>query len=68
MPFKAEKTALYQATHIPDGVVLGAGSVLTKNPGPYEIWAGIPARKIDTRTEADKETIERIVTRKGLSL
>ncbi|MGV3660589.1 MAG: DapH/DapD/GlmU-related protein [Prosthecobacter sp.] len=26
--------------------VLGAGSVLTKNIPPYEIWAGNPARKI----------------------
>ena len=31
---------LYQVTHIPDGMVLGAGSLLTRNPGPYEIWAG----------------------------
>ena len=35
---------LYQVTEIPDGVVLGAGAVLTKNPGPYEIWAGVPAQ------------------------
>lgn len=40
---------LYQVTNIPDGVVLGAGAVLTKNPGPYEIWAGNPARKIGNR-------------------
>jgi len=40
---------LYQVTHIPDGVVIGAGSVLTKNPGPYEIWAGNPARRIGYR-------------------
>lgn len=40
---------LYQVTHIPDGVVVGAGSVLTKNPGPYEIWGGNPARKIGER-------------------
>jgi len=59
---------LYQVTHIPDGVVIGAGSVLTKNPGPYEIWAGNPARKILTRTEIDKETVEEIVNRKGFSL
>ena len=59
---------LYQATHIPNGVVLGAGSVLTTNPGPYEIWAGIPARKLGTRTEVDKETLERIVSREGFSL
>jgi len=40
---------LPQVTEIPDGVVIGMGSVLTKNPGPYEIWAGNPARKIRDR-------------------
>ncbi len=49
---------LYQATHLPDGFVLGAGSVLTKNPGSYEIWAGNPARKIGERNTLDRETIE----------
>jgi acetyltransferase-like isoleucine patch superfamily enzyme len=49
---------LYQVTHIPDGVVIGAGSVLTVNPGPYEIWAGNPARKIGMRTEVSDREIE----------
>ena len=31
------------------GAIIGAGSVLTKAVGSYEIWAGIPARKIRTR-------------------
>ncbi|MFC1887058.1 acyltransferase [Thermodesulfobacteriota bacterium] len=52
---------LYQATFIPDGVVLGAGSILTKNPGPYEIWAGAPAKKVGERADADDGTIERIL-------
>lgn len=34
---------------IGDGAVLGAGAVLTKDAGPYEIWAGNPARKIRDR-------------------
>ncbi len=51
---------LYQVTHIPDGVVIGAGSVLTKNPGPYEIWAGNPARKIGMRTETTEQEIEEL--------
>ncbi len=34
---------------IGDGAVIGAGSVLTKNVGPYEIWAGNPARMIRKR-------------------
>lgn len=42
---------LYQVDLIPDGVVIGAGSVLTKNPGPYEIWAGNPAVKIGERCD-----------------
>ncbi len=42
-------TILYQVTRIPDGVVVGAGAVLTTNPGPYEIWAGNPAKKIGER-------------------
>ncbi len=48
---------LYQVTHIPDGVVIGAGSVLTKNPGPYEIWAGNPARRIGVRSEVSEDQI-----------
>lgn len=42
-------TILHQVTHIPDGVVIGAGAVLTTNPGSYEIWAGNPAKKIGER-------------------
>ena len=41
---------LYQVADIPDGVVVGAGSVLTKDPEPYGIYAGNPARKIGERT------------------
>jgi len=48
---------LYQVTHIPDGVIVGAGSVLTKNPGPYEIWAGNPAVKVGERTDIDSESL-----------
>jgi len=40
---------LSQVTVIPDGVVVGAGSVLTKIPGEYEVWAGSPAVKIGER-------------------
>jgi acetyltransferase-like isoleucine patch superfamily enzyme len=31
------------------GAVIGAGGVVTKNIGEYEIWAGIPAKKIGIR-------------------
>jgi len=42
-------TVLNQVSKIPDGVVVGVNSTLTKNPGPYEIWAGSPAKKIGNR-------------------
>lgn len=34
---------------ISDGAVVGMGSVLTKDVGPYEVWAGNPARLIKKR-------------------
>ena len=41
---------LMQVTEIPDGVVVGAGAVLTKNPvHEYTIWAGNPAVMIGER-------------------
>jgi len=55
---------LYQVTHLPDGFVLGAGSVLTKQPKPYEIWAGTPARKVGERTEIKPSEVKKIVNRK----
>ncbi len=37
-------------TFIPTGTVIAAGAVLTKNPtGEYEIWGGVPAKKIGER-------------------
>lgn len=38
---------------IGDGAVIGMGSVVTKDVGPYEIWAGNPARLIRKRFEDD---------------
>jgi len=35
---------------IGDGAVVGAGAVVTKSVPPGEIWAGIPAAKIGTRS------------------
>lgn len=46
---------------IADGAVIGMGSVVTKDVGPYEIWAGNPARMI--RRRFDDETIEALKKR-----
>jgi acetyltransferase-like isoleucine patch superfamily enzyme len=34
---------------IGDGAIIGQNSVVTKDVGPYEVWAGNPARKIGHR-------------------
>jgi acetyltransferase-like isoleucine patch superfamily enzyme len=59
---------LYQASILPDGFVLGAGSVLTKNPGSYEIWAGVPARKIADRKDLSPAEIKACFGQPGFSL
>nr|WP_319528622.1 CatB-related O-acetyltransferase [Pseudomonas laurentiana] len=41
-----------------DGVIIGAGSVLTKDAPPYSIWVGNPARLLKYRLS--EATIERI--------
>ena len=35
--------------HIGEGAIVGAGSVVTKNIPPYQVWAGNPARYIKDR-------------------
>ncbi len=44
---------------IENGAIIGMGSVLTKNVGPYEIWAGNPAKIIKKRF--DDTTIENLL-------
>jgi acetyltransferase-like isoleucine patch superfamily enzyme len=44
---------------ISDGSVIGMGAVITKDVGPYEIWAGNPAKMI--RKRFDDETIEKLL-------
>lgn len=50
------KSIIKAGVRIADGAVIGGGSVVTKDVGPYEIWAGNPARLIKKRF--DDETIE----------
>jgi acetyltransferase-like isoleucine patch superfamily enzyme len=59
---------LYQVTEIPDGVVVGAGAVLTTNPGPYEIWAGVPARKIADRRDLSPREVRELTEQKPFRL
>lgn len=42
-----------QGVTIGDGAVIGAGAIVTKAVGPYEIWAGVPAKKIGQRFSAE---------------
>lgn len=44
-------TVVISGVNIASGAVVGAGSVVTKDIGPYEIWAGNPAKKIRNRFE-----------------
>lgn len=51
---------------ISDGAIIGMGSIVTKDVGPYEIWAGNPARCIKKRFDDDK--IEKIIEYKWWNL
>lgn len=42
-------TIFSKSVKIGDGAVIGAGSVVTKDVPPYEIWAGVPAHFISKR-------------------
>lgn len=53
-----ERATVLSGLTIGDGAVIGGGSVVTKNVGPYEIWAGNPARFI--RKRFDDETISKL--------
>ena len=54
------KALILSGVTISDGAVIGAGSVITKDIGPYEIWAGNPAKLI--RKRFDDEEIEKLLS------
>lgn len=43
------------------GAVVGAGSVVTRDIGDFEVWAGVPARKISERlTPAQRSAVRAV--------
>jgi acetyltransferase-like isoleucine patch superfamily enzyme len=51
--FVGSRSYIHPGVTIEEGAIIGVGSVLIEGThvGPYEIWAGVPARKIGHRTE-----------------
>ena len=47
---------LISGVTIGDGAIIGAGAVVTSDIPPYEIWGGVPAKKI--RSRFDDQTIK----------
>ncbi|MDR3710326.1 MAG: acyltransferase [Capsulimonadaceae bacterium] len=47
-----------KGVHIGKGAVVAAGAVVTKSIPPYEIWAGVPARKKGSRFDRSKVPVE----------
>jgi chloramphenicol O-acetyltransferase type B len=52
-----ERAMILDGVNIGNGAVIGAGSIVTKDVLPYEVVAGVPAKKIRFRF-SDKEIIE----------
>ena len=49
---------ILEGCKIDDGAVIASGSIVTKDVKAFEIWAGVPARKIKDRfSPADKEKL-----------
>jgi acetyltransferase-like isoleucine patch superfamily enzyme len=42
-------SVILKGVHIGKGAVVGAGAVVTQSIAPYEIWGGVPAKKIGER-------------------
>jgi acetyltransferase-like isoleucine patch superfamily enzyme len=46
-------TVITKPVTISDGVVIGAGSIVTKDIPSYQVWAGVPAKFIKNRYSAN---------------
>lgn len=56
-----DRATIKSGVTVGDGAVIGMGSIVTKDIGCYEIWAGNPARKIrDRMPEEVKEELEHL--------
>jgi hypothetical protein len=42
-----------QGVRVGDGAIVGAGAVVTRDVAPYEIVAGVPARRVRSRFEPE---------------
>ena len=51
--FISPQVIIKTGVRIADGAVIGAGAVVTKDVGPYEVWAGNPAKCIKKRFTDD---------------
>lgn len=41
----------FGVTHVGRGTIVAANAVLTQSTGEFEIWGGVPAKKISIRTD-----------------
>lgn len=62
----ASNACILRGVRIGDGAVIAAGAVVTHDVPPYEIWGGIPARKIGQRF--DNKTIDKVLELKWWDL
>jgi acetyltransferase-like isoleucine patch superfamily enzyme len=66
------RTYIHPGVTIGDGAIIGAGSLLKEDTqvGPYEIWAGAPARRVAHRTEGVPEVklkeAQELIAQQGL--